>query len=1405
MKTLIDININKGKRRILNNYTLQYLLLLLKIAFINLISIKNIRNLNNYESIIHLVIKGSGNQKLLYSYFYTNPSEVLVNGVKHDSCKKTCNLQEDINNVTLIFQNKITSCQNMFRELSNIIEIDLLNFDFSEVNSMCRMFYKCSQLEKINFGNINTSSVIDMQYLFSYCSKINSIDLSNFNTSRVKIMDEMFRNCSNLTYLDLSNFDTSQVTTMYGMFWSCSNLKYLDLSNFDTSNLYQSISHMFKECSSLIYLNLISFKIGKILNTNDPFGRGSPTTKYCTNDEKIKNLLQSYNKFSNCSDICFQKNIKIDLINNKCIFPCEYNNYKYIYNDICYDECPKDTYAIFCDENECNNISECYNKNKIPQGYYLDLTDRTYKKCYKNCKSCNGQGNETINNCIKCNNNFTFLNDSIYKTNCYEKCNYYYYFDELNKYYCNQTCPDNYKKIIKDKNKCIDKCINDDTYKYEYNNICYIKCPNETYLLENNEYNICFNKTLDGYYLDKESETFKKCYETCNKCDIKGDEFNNNCIECKDNYTFYLNLMNISNCYKKCGYYYYFNESNDFHCTEKYECPIEYNKLITNKSKCINDCKNDDIYKYEYNNICYKRCPDKTYEIINSNDKLCYNETPEGYYLDSKNLIFKKCFDTCKTCYEEGNELNNNCKECKDNYTFYINLMNIKNCYETCNYYHYFNESNYFLCTENFECPLEYNKLIKDKNKCIDNCTNDNIYKYDYNNTCYKKCPNGTKDIENSYICYEYYEHTKIETTIINEINSSYTYRIRDERDEDIEQYRNEFVSNFNISENQEDIITSKDNVTYQMTTSDSQKNNSNKNISSIDLGDCEDKLKEVYKINASLPLIIFKVDYYSTDTLIPIIGYEIYHPINKSKLDLKYCEEILIKLNIPVNIDESKLFRYDPNSEYYTDNCFSYTTEDGTDITLNDRKKEYSNNNLALCENNCNYTGYNKENKQSSCDCNIKNKMDTITEIIENPNKLSNDFDSDESGSSSGSSNIISIKCTKALFSKEGLKNNISSYILLIFIGHFLVSILLFIKCGYRLLINRIEKILKENEKADKRNKTQEPLILPTEGIKKKSKKNLGKKTNNFPPKKYNINVIKNSNHQKQNNKNKSKSIKMAVPSMANKNINNIRKINKKRKNLGRILNNKNNNNKKNLSTIIKSKTQVKLVYNEYELNSFDYRNAILGDKRTCCDYYLSLLKRKNPLIFSFCPINDYNSMIIKTCIFSLSFSIYYAINFAFFDDSIMHKIYEEGGKYDVVFFISKITISFFASYYITVIIKLIFLSERNILLIRNQLTLSQANYTADKEKKNLVIKYTIFFIGGLIFLVFFWMLLSSFGAVYQNTQMFIFKNALISFAMSLCYPFFINIFPCLFRMCSLNSKESQSMYKFSQFLQVL
>ena len=112
------------------------------------------------NSEIHLVIQGSGKQKLLDDlYSGVEPSEVLVNGVKDDSCSKTCNLEGDRNNITLKFDTQIESYYLMFSGLKNIIEIDLSNFDASNVRTMQYMFFDCSNLEKIEFGNINTPSL----------------------------------------------------------------------------------------------------------------------------------------------------------------------------------------------------------------------------------------------------------------------------------------------------------------------------------------------------------------------------------------------------------------------------------------------------------------------------------------------------------------------------------------------------------------------------------------------------------------------------------------------------------------------------------------------------------------------------------------------------------------------------------------------------------------------------------------------------------------------------------------------------------------------------------------------------------------------------------------------------------------------------------------------------------------------------------------------------------------------------------------------------------------------------------------------------------------------------------------------------------------------------------------------
>ena len=200
------------KRKISNFNNLNYFLFLLKIIyFIFGISLteEKVRNLINFSSEVHLVIMGKGNQNLLSNIFSKNPSQVIVNGINRDSCNnnKICELEYEENNVTLIFNDVITSTSAMFNTLNNIKEIDLSLFDFSKVNTMRYMFRECTNLEKIEFGNINTSSVTNMEQLFFKCQKLVSVDVSKFDTSNVVTMQHMFFNCFNLTIINLSNFN----------------------------------------------------------------------------------------------------------------------------------------------------------------------------------------------------------------------------------------------------------------------------------------------------------------------------------------------------------------------------------------------------------------------------------------------------------------------------------------------------------------------------------------------------------------------------------------------------------------------------------------------------------------------------------------------------------------------------------------------------------------------------------------------------------------------------------------------------------------------------------------------------------------------------------------------------------------------------------------------------------------------------------------------------------------------------------------------------------------------------------------------------------------------------------------------------------------------------------------------
>ena len=201
--------------------------------------------------------------------------------------------------------------------------------------------------------------------------------------------------------------------------------------------------------------------------------------------------------------------------------------------------------------------------------------------------------------------------------------------------------------------------------------------------------------------------------------------------------------------------------------------------------------------------------------------------------------------------------------------------------------------------------------------------------------------------------------------------------------------------------------------------------------------------------------------------------------------------------------------------------------------------------------------------------------------------------------------------------------------------------------------------------------------------------------------------------------------------------------------------------------------------------------------------EYYWSLLKMGNLFLFSFIPNNDYNSMVIKICLFFFSFGLYFIVNALFFTDSTINKIYEDYGQYDFIYQIPKILYSNLICTVINLIVRILSLSEKDIL----KLKIIQKNENLERKVENikqcLKIKFFFYYLVSFLFLFIFWFYISCFCAVYKNTQIYLIKDTLISFSLSLLYPLGYYLVPPLFRLHALRKRNSECIYKLSLLLQ--
>ena len=1073
------------------------------------------------------------------------------------------------------------------------------------------------------------------------------------------------------------------------------------------------------------------------------------------------------------------------------------------HNNLCIS-CNDNYYPILNEENNFDKFINCYTGNK--EGYYLDIIDEYYKPCYFTCKTCNDSGNESFHNCLTCHPDYEMIENLNGDKNCYQKCNNYFYFDNEGNYICLDVneCPDNFNKLIFEKNQCIDQCNKHFYYNYEFQNKCYHECPKNISYISSDKNNFCeIICTKDKPFEIKEEQI---CTDFCGINDMN----NNLCVsKYKDedsNANLILNNIHqdiITTNFNKHNLY---NNNLDIIINEVYttftittykihkslskrivnldicENFIKFHYTLTNTDKLIiliiNVKKDDTVDKIVYevygdlnnDNKLIKLDLDNCYDDLLNNefmkcsifsiesilDDLCiscsnsfapkYNDPlnknnftqcykePKGCYLDIEDNLYKECYHSCETCDEKGNDINHNCLTCNINYNYELNMMNNHiNCYNECQFYFYYNSTNdKYYCTSERNCPYFFNKLISEKNQCIESCMNDSEYQYEFRNSCHIECPPNISELseEKNFfceaICPKEYPFKIVETqncvkscTIfqrqkeicINNYNSKENEEGEEIEEKSIENIKEELTTDFDpsILDKGEIIMIKQKDSTIIMRSIDDLNNEEEKlqNISKIYLGQCETKIKDEYKISKNNSLYLLQLEIKQDGFQIPKIDYEVYYPLlggSLIRLNLTACENTKIDISIPVTLNDD-IDKINASSGFYNDICYTYTSPNGTDVPLSLRKEEFVKNNLTVCEEDCEFIDYDYLYRRAICSCNVKtNSSFKIRGTVIEKERLLKSFTN-----INNIANIKVLECIKLIFNLDAYKNNYANLILIGILLLYFITLIIFCFKDYPYLKKIIDMIIffKLNAKLikkllAKKNKTEQlkneitPRILTTTKNNCSNKGKVKKKTKKYNEnnKSHKVFIINYSHyhipkpifHKLMKNKNKSNPIKRKKVNSKNiinniniipgtnvqLNENKINSVKSKRKLIHKKIEENININGLNEEDIYQNYLKINKK-TDIEINSLLYKESIIYDKRTYFSYYLSLIRSNHILFFSFLPNLDYNSQILKIFIFFFDFTTNFLVNALFFNDTLMAKIYADGGSFDFIYNILK------------------------------------------------------------------------------------------------------------------------------------
>jgi hypothetical protein len=380
-----------------------------------------------------------------------------------------------------------------------------------------------------------------------------------------------------------------------------------------------------------------------------------------------------------------------------------------------------------------------------------DISDNTCTvtviSCASACETCSQTGTDDVMNCDTCVENYFKKTDDKSSNNCYSRDlplpRYFYNFDGFypcysscsqcfamgteRDHYCTQ-CEVNYYPLEDNPSFCFQSNSIMPNYRFQNDKfvkkeICYetcsvclevgtpadhkcLSCSEGYYSLEDRP-SMCYlynDSSVTGYYFNEIG--FKKCFDSCTSCTGRGDNEEHSCNKCKPNYVpmedkltncypntetfqnYYLDLNTyvFRKCHSACSQCAELGDDNDNKCLS---CSYGYANLEDRQSNCIHKDTAMSGYYFDINNNkftkCYASCKSCNQKGDDENHKClecrqsfykpegrdnCYNTANPvpGYYFDVINETFKNCYKSCYACFNEGSEVDHNCLTCKIDY-----------------------------------------------------------------------------------------------------------------------------------------------------------------------------------------------------------------------------------------------------------------------------------------------------------------------------------------------------------------------------------------------------------------------------------------------------------------------------------------------------------------------------------------------------------------------------------------------------------------------------------------------------------------------------------------------------------------------------------------------------------------